>query len=215
MLRSNGMNQKGFAQVFIVVVFLFFIGLIGVVILIKQSSSRLATIATVLPKGLYVKTLYPSSGPIGTMVVISGSGFTPNQNVVKFGSDYSEYLDSPDGVTLKFIVPSEADECHPSGNPCYEKMNKPITPGQYSLVVMNYNGISNAVTFDVSGDSSVQTFPKGYRCQIPCTGVAPSEKVVLDCARIFSQEQCTTYKSDEFPYRCGWMSTDYQCPPLP
>ncbi len=99
--------------------------------------------------GPRIQSLTPKSGHVGDLVTIHGSGFTPTQNVVKFGFGYTSYLNSPDGVTLKFYVPSSQDECHPSGTPCYEKKNIPVTAGEYSVTVTNPNGMSNSVTFMV------------------------------------------------------------------
>ena len=99
--------------------------------------------------GPRIQRLTPKSGHVGDLVTIHGSGFTPIQNVVKFGFGYTSYLNSPDGVTLKFIIPSSQDECHPSGTPCNDKMNIPVTAGEYSVTVTNPNGMSNSVTFMV------------------------------------------------------------------
>jgi len=54
-----------------------------------------------------------------------------------------------------------------------------------------------------------------YSCRVPCTGAMPSSRVEQDCSKLLSQEQCISYTSNEFPFRCEWRLTNYQCPHLP
>ncbi len=95
--------------------------------------------------------LVPSSGPVGTVVRINGSGFTPSGNTIKFGIGYIKNLDSPDGKTLKFTVPDGFDLCHPSGYPC-ALAYPPVTPGEYKVSVLNAKGESNVLPFTVIGE---------------------------------------------------------------
>ena len=183
---------------------------------------------------------------------------------------------SADGPTLTFVVPAEQDECHPSGNPCLEIRNIPVTVGVYDVYVINANGTSNKLKFTVQnkqqmfswiwenlgcGSSAPCSYrvcslsnpencylcsgkynklsPEGekvpqkdenpqtttnftckysqveYSCRVPCTGAVPSSRVEQDCFKLLSQGQCTSYTSDEFPFRCEWRLINYQCPPVP
>lgn len=102
---------------------------------------------------LSIHSLLLSSGSIGDLVTIRGSGFTTTQNIVRFSGDYSRYLDSSDGVTLTFTIPAELDNCHPSGNPCNEEQSVPVTAGKFDVYVTNVNGESNILTFSVTDQS--------------------------------------------------------------
>ena len=105
-----------------------------------------------------ISFLFPTSGPVGTSVTITGNRFTPMNNSVKFGEGYINGLDSsawfigPEGQTqITFTVPDGLTPCLYNGltmMPC-PAMYMQITPGSYSVSVINENGTSNAVNFIV------------------------------------------------------------------
>lgn len=99
----------------------------------------------------------PVSGPVGTKVTISGSGFTPTDNYLVFGHllgpAYSSVsLSSSDGKIMTFTIPSTASlltSCSPldmgtnaycNGEPLKEIA---IMPGEYWIVVTNVNGFQS------------------------------------------------------------------------
>jgi hypothetical protein len=98
--------------------------------------------------------LSPTSGPPGSEVTISGSGFASDENAVHFGSGYIPHRRSPDGSTLAFAVPESLDpEClfaqpFPCRLPSYQTQ-----PGTYDVAVSNANGTSNHIAFDVPATS--------------------------------------------------------------
>lgn len=99
--------------------------------------------------------LNPSSGPVDTMVTITGSGFTPTGNKVKFGNQGSESdpnysLNSPDGTTVVFPVPSTNYSSCWYAVPACKFPTQLTQPGAYEVSVINANGTSNAVTFTVT-----------------------------------------------------------------
>ncbi len=102
-----------------------------------------------------ISNLNPSSGPLGTQVIITGSGFTPTGNKVKFGNfgieDNPSYrLNSSDGKTLVFTVPSNNYvACLSAMPPCGVSLTL-IPPGIYQVSVINANGTSNSVSFTVT-----------------------------------------------------------------
>jgi len=98
-------------------------------------------------RSVAVYGLQPSSGPAGTIVKISGNGFTPTGgwmgtpggggdyggNTVRLGPDIVlKNLNSTDGVTLQFGVPQQ------------------VAAGTYRIIVANANGVSNAIYFTVT-----------------------------------------------------------------
>jgi len=85
-----------------------------------------------------VSALNPSSAPTGTLVTITGKGFTPSGNTVYFGSLTlgANYL-STSGGSITFTVPPSA-----------------IAGGGYSVGVANANGASNTVAFTTTAKAA-------------------------------------------------------------
>jgi len=107
---------------------------------------------------LAVTSLRPTSGPVGTNVTITGSGFTATGNKIKFGNlgsqDNPSYsLNSFDGRTLTFTVPlSDYYACWFSKSevpPCTVPATS-TQPGAYGVSVINANGTSNEILFTVT-----------------------------------------------------------------
>ncbi len=101
-----------------------------------------------------ITQLSASSGFIGMMLTISGLGFTQSGNAVQFGPNtYINNLSSPDGMTLQFAVPGQIQGCAPAaGNAC-NSFPSLITPGAYGVSVINSNGTSNSLPFNLTATS--------------------------------------------------------------
>jgi hypothetical protein len=121
---------------------------------------------TAAAAGPRIDGLSPARGPAGTEVVVSGSGFAANDNVVTFGPSFGlRYPDgapgnrvarsgSADGRTLRFVVPDRGPTgflCDAGGN-CAETAFVLPQPGSYEVTVVNGNGTSNAVRFELTID---------------------------------------------------------------
>jgi hypothetical protein len=113
--------------------------------------------------GPRIDGLSPGRGPAGMEVVVSGSGFAAADNVVTFGPSFGlRYPDgtpgnrvarigSADGRTLRFTVPDHGPTgilCDTSGN-CAETAFVLPQPGSYEVTVVNGNGASNPMRFDL------------------------------------------------------------------
>ena len=61
-----------------------------------------------------IYSISPSLGPTGTMITISGSGFTATNNTIEFGQKVVSGISSPDGTTLNVAVYPE-EEIPPGG----------------------------------------------------------------------------------------------------
>lgn len=123
--------------------------------------------STLAPGAIRIDWLFPSRGPAATEVVVSGSGFTADDNLVTFGASTSLYrpdgtpanlaarVASVDGRTLRFTIPWSS----PSGTLCDSAANcvgitaTLLQPGSYDVTVTNANGSSNAVSFEMTANS--------------------------------------------------------------
>jgi len=108
-------------------------------------------------------SLSPNSGPIGTRVVVRGSGFSPSGNTISFAAVTLENpgempnepsvipdLASADGTIAFNVLSVWRPACsYPAQGPCpFARI--PTTPGTYRVSVMNAAGMSNAVMFSVT-----------------------------------------------------------------
>ncbi len=104
-----------------------------------------------------ITALSPTSGPIGTAISITGSGFTPTGNKIFINGITGSPIDnlsSMDGTLIKLKLPSQVwpqmPPC-PPGMACIQVMPNPVTltPGIYTISMINANGKSNSATFKV------------------------------------------------------------------
>ena len=134
--------------------------------------------STMPPQAVVVESISPSSAPLGTEVVIHGSGFTSANNDVGFGNPkinfggqhaaYLSGLSSPDGTTLRFRLP---DNQRVLLGACALSQLKPgegcpsigisLPTGDSEVFVVNQNGRSNSVTLSVSGPTTEIPVPGG------------------------------------------------------
>jgi len=115
------------------------------------------------PPGLVtIENISPSSGSIGTQIIIGGSGFSTNDNDIAFThpainfqgrtTAYVNHVASQDGKTLSFNLPNALGAC------AYSRLNQNeacpeigilLPKGVAQISVVNKNGISNSLTFTV------------------------------------------------------------------
>lgn len=95
-----------------------------------------------------ITSLLPTTGSIGTVVVLRGKNFTRRDNVIQFKGETNFAADSPvesrNGTSLQFRVtscPSRQPQC-----PGFY-----IPQGVYRVSVMNAGGQSNSVAFSIVG----------------------------------------------------------------
>ena len=99
-----------------------------------------------------ITSISPTSGPVGTQVTITGSGFTSTDNSINFGGGYINGLDS-NGTNITFSVPNSLGFCPPSlggvvkACPMLERM---VNAGSYDIFVENINGTSDTLSFAVT-----------------------------------------------------------------
>ena len=108
-----------------------------------------------------IESISPSSGTIGTEVIIHGSGFDPADNDIAFTNEdinfggnntaYVNGLASSDGSTLLFDLPDLLSACAFSqmkaGEAC-PLIGLPLPAGDLAVAVVNRNGSSNTLGFE-------------------------------------------------------------------
>lgn len=119
------------------------------------------------PSLLSIESISPEGGPTGTEVTLKGTGFMqapPRAAAIRVtvvgSQDHSPvslfqgfYTGSiVDDTTMTFILPSSIVEPICPGSPviCDPIAIPPVTQRQYRIQVINPNGMSNSVLFDVS-----------------------------------------------------------------
>jgi hypothetical protein len=105
-----------------------------------------------------ISSIDPSSGPVGTSVMLTGTGFT-DADVVRFGgAAVSSTTVSDGGTKLAFTVPeSGGPYCKPGmACPLYLLL---IRPGSYDVSVTDGTTTSNAVRFQVTGTTTPAPTP--------------------------------------------------------
>jgi hypothetical protein len=139
---------------------------------------------TVTPSTPVISNLSPVSGPIGTQVSITGSGFTATGNSIGLkGYTAASNLTSSDGKSLQFTIPATLAPNCSSGVACPQFILQ-VTAGDYSVTVINANGISNLQTFTVTSTVtsappvifglSLTSGPVGTQIFIEGSGFSPS-----------------------------------------
>lgn len=102
------------------------------------------------PSNISLQYLSPQSGAVGTSVTVFGSGFSTNGNTLHFGSGIITNLNSPDGRSVSFIIPTQLTGFG----------SQPVTIGTYGVSVTNSYGISsNTLQFDVTSTGSSNAAP--------------------------------------------------------
>ncbi|MBI4118897.1 MAG: peptidoglycan-binding protein [Parcubacteria group bacterium] len=101
-----------------------------------------------------ITSLSPSLGAVGAQVTLTGASFTSTGNKIKFGNLGSEdnpnySLNSSDGKTIIFTVPSGNYLACWNANPACLAPAYLTQPGVYGISVINTNGASNEVSFTV------------------------------------------------------------------
>lgn len=116
----------------------------------QVSGYGVQTSTTPTPIPLAITILSPDYGPVGTKVIVQGSGFAATGNTVFF--DYHQIPNTPsyDGITLSFLVPEYVSFSCTSSSPCPTNDWHKVMPGSHTVAVGNLQGKSNGATFVVT-----------------------------------------------------------------
>jgi hypothetical protein len=123
---------------------------------VSGSSNTVLIDITSDPSLLSIFSISPNVAEIGAQLTISGLGFTPTGNRVRFVKSANPALrgvtgglESADGNTLLFDLPSSVCIACDTGVPCPD-LCFTLDPGDYQVAVTNSNGLSNSLDFIVS-----------------------------------------------------------------
>jgi hypothetical protein len=98
-------------------------------------------------------SIAPPSGPVGSTITITGANFTADNNTVRFGGGFIQWLPAASCAGKQTIVftlrPVISGIACPGTARC-PTVARPVRPGGNPLSVQNANGTSNAMTFTVT-----------------------------------------------------------------
>jgi hypothetical protein len=99
---------------------------------------------------LTITSLQPLTGPVGTRVTITGTGFNNRANTINFGGSAYPNIISTNGTAIVFVIPTATNPpCRNAMPPC-AIVSALITPGTYDVSVTNAQGTSNSMAFTVT-----------------------------------------------------------------
>jgi hypothetical protein len=112
-----------------------------------------------------IYSLTPSSGPVGTTVIITGSGFSTSSNLIYFKPEGDTIFrnqtaaSSRDTATLTFTIQAYINPyCRYTTPPCAAPSIS-TTPGTYEVYVFNGEDETNKVPFIVTGTQTPEPTP--------------------------------------------------------
>jgi hypothetical protein len=98
-----------------------------------------------------LSSLLPARGPIRTVVLLRGAGFTETSNMIHFGPGGKKDLMSSNGGTqIYYTIPGGVGPCDLIGPACMGAATRMVTPGQYPIYVTNGRGRSDTLMFEVT-----------------------------------------------------------------
>ena len=136
--------------------------------------------------------LSPNSGGVGTLITVFGTGFSTTGNSVRFGNGIIAGLNSTDGRTVSFTVPTTL-----SG---YGSQN--VYLGSYNVSVTNNNGqTSNALPFTVTslGNSGAPSI----------VGISGPNTIAVNTSGTWSISLNNQYNSNTTSVSVNWGDTVY------
>lgn len=97
-----------------------------------------------------ITSLQPLTGPVGTRLVITGTGLQDNPNTINFGASAYANVTAESDTSIVFVIPTATNPpCRNATPPC-AIVSALITPGVYDVSVTNGGGTSKAIAFTVT-----------------------------------------------------------------
>lgn len=99
--------------------------------------------------GVSLSYLSPNAGRTGTQLIITGSGFTTD-NTIRFGIGGQQHVSSTNGSMINYTIPQYVTSCDTTSGTYCAMGAQLVTSGVYPITVMNVNGTSNTLYFNVT-----------------------------------------------------------------
>jgi hypothetical protein len=125
------------------------VALLAAALAISGCSSSTPSTPTPTGPPAKITQVEPASAAVGDSLTITGTGFQETGNSVKIGTGYLYNIPSDNTTTLKFALRGYLGACPPTVAVCTQQA-LPVTAGTYKLAVVNVNGTSNELTFEVT-----------------------------------------------------------------
>jgi hypothetical protein len=100
-----------------------------------------------------IYSVAPPAGPVGTRITITGANFTADNNTVRFGGGFIQWLPASSAggnQTIVFTLSPVISGVACPGTARCPTVARPVQPGGNPLSVQNANGTSNAANFTVT-----------------------------------------------------------------
>jgi len=131
----------------------------------RQPDTLVGTLTITVTTNPAITSISPTSGPTGTVITITGSGFTATGNTVHFGAGGKLNVKSSNGTSMSYTIPSSVSGCNLwTGSSSCTQVETLATPGAYAIYVTNAKGTSNSKTFTVT---VVNTAPNAPTVTVP------------------------------------------------
>lgn len=143
-----------------------------------------------------VTSLEPSSGPVGTIITIRGSGFSPTGNTIHFDRGGKINLPSTNnGTVIQYQIPSGVSICDlvdPASQVLCKGPTLIIVPGTYQMSVTNAQGRdSNTLPFTVTSGGVADL---GFKC-VGATNSFPNPSFICQACTFVGEAGCTDFNS--------------------
>jgi len=98
----------------------------------------------------YISSITPLQGPVGTQIIIQGSGFSAFDNTVHFGNGGLRHVPAINGTTIYYTIPQYLSPCDvlEQGSVCALYLQV-VQPGSYPVSISNGSATSNTVNYTV------------------------------------------------------------------
>jgi hypothetical protein len=143
-----------------------------------------------------LSAIAPASGPIGTTVTLTGTGFT-NDALVHFGIGVLGNATVTSSTTLSFTVPSSIGPYCKAGQPCPMYLSRITAPETYKVFVSDKNGSSNVLRFTVTKASSTVPF-------VSITGVSGPASLVAGTEGTWTINAALASTTGNVSYSVNW-----------
>ncbi len=117
----------------------------------QNTATATVTVGSTGVGSVVLNNVTPTSGRVGQQVVLQGSGFSLNDNTVRFGIGGTQHLQSQNGTSIYYTIPAFVSPCdlQTAGTVCAQ-YSQQIVPGPVQISVSNGSATSNVLMFQVT-----------------------------------------------------------------